>query len=43
LIVPHYAHPVGQVAELLELGEVPIIFWLLIWGARGPQADAPLS
>ena len=43
LIVPHYAHAVGQVAGILELGEVPIIFWLLIWGARGPQSDAPVS
>src|SRR5262249_16919671 len=38
VLLPRYEHAVGQVAMLLEIGEVPIIFWLLIWGARGPQA-----
>ena len=33
LIMPGYAHAVGQYAMLLEIGELPIIFWLLIWGA----------
>jgi Domain of unknown function (DUF4386) len=42
LCFPHYAHAVGQVAGLLELGEVPVIFWLLIWGARGPRANEPI-
>lgn len=40
LIVPRYAPLVGQVALPLEVGEVPIIFWLLIWGARTPPAEA---
>jgi hypothetical protein len=36
LILPKYAPLVGKVALPLEVGEVPIIFWLLIWGARTP-------
>ncbi len=40
LIVPQYAPLVGQIALPLEVAEVPIIFWLLIWGARTPPADA---
>lgn len=42
LIVPRYAPLVGQVALPLEVGEVPIIFWLLIWGARTPPAGRNL-
>jgi hypothetical protein len=39
LLLPQYAHAVGQAAMILEFGEIPIIFWLLIWGARTrPQA-----
>ena len=34
ILLPEHAHRVGQVAMLLEMGEVPIIFWLLIWGAK---------
>lgn len=34
LVVPQLPRVVGQLAGLLELGEVPIIFWLLIWGAK---------
>lgn len=40
LAVPQYAPAVNQVASLLELAEVPIIFWLLIRGARTPLPDA---
>jgi len=36
LVFPQYAHEVGQVARILTLAELPIIFWLLIWGAK-PQ------
>src|SRR5438477_11854965 len=39
LLLPPYAHLVGQFAMVLEIGEVPIIFWLLIWGAK----DRPLD
>jgi uncharacterized protein DUF4386 len=34
LLLPRYANGVNQVAGLLEVGELPIIFWLLIWGAK---------
>ena len=33
LVLPQLGHLVGQFALPLEFGEVPILFWLLIWGA----------
>ena len=42
LVLPALSHAVGPVAGLLELGEIPIILWLVIWGATGPKADEPL-
>jgi hypothetical protein len=41
LIVPQVAPLVGQFALPLEVAEVPIVFWLAIWGARTPPTDAP--
>jgi hypothetical protein len=40
LVLPGIARTVGTVDTLLELGELPIIFWLLIWGARESRATA---
>lgn len=40
LLLPRYANPVGQVAGILEAGELPIIFWLLIWGAKAQPGPA---
>jgi len=38
LFFPQHQHLVGQLATVLEVGEVPLIFWLLIWGAKAqPQ------
>lgn len=34
LVIPRYEPLVSQVALPLEIGELPIVFWLLIWGAR---------
>lgn len=34
LILPQYAPLVSKIALPLEVAEVPIIFWLLIWGAK---------
>jgi len=34
LVVPRYAEAVGKIAFPMEVAEVPIIFWLVIWGAR---------
>ena len=42
LLLPAQGSLVGQIAEVLELGEVPIIFWLLIWGATEPQRAGSL-
>ena len=39
LLLPPYAHLVGQFAIVLEIGELPIIFWLLIWGAKDQALD----
>ena len=34
LVLPRYAPLVNKLALALELGELPIIVWLVIWGAR---------
>ena len=36
LMLPQYAHMVGELTSFLEFGEIPIIFWLAIWGAKEP-------
>jgi hypothetical protein len=43
LVLPRYAHPVGQFAIVLEVAELPIMFWLLIWGAKLRPSGAPAS
>jgi Domain of unknown function (DUF4386) len=40
LVIPRYAHAVEQVTRILTLAELPIIFWLLIWGAKPQRARA---
>lgn len=40
VLMPQYAKLVGRYAIILEIGELPIMFWLLIWGARTRQAEA---
>jgi hypothetical protein len=40
LVVPRFAPLVGKIAGPLEIAEVPIIFWLVIWGAKPPKTDA---
>jgi hypothetical protein len=40
LVVPETAPLVNTVAGPLEIAEVPIIFWLVIWGAKPPKTDA---
>jgi len=34
LVLPQSVHLVGRFVSVLTLGELPIIFWLLIWGAK---------
>jgi hypothetical protein len=41
LIVPRYAAAIDPYTLALEVCEVPIIFWLAIWGARAPRIGPP--
>jgi len=41
LLLPSYGPVVDRFASQLPLCELPIIFWLLIWGARVPAAVPP--
>jgi hypothetical protein len=44
LVLPQLPRAVDQLGGILELGELPIMFWLLIWGAKGqPGANAHLA
>jgi hypothetical protein len=38
LVLPQYAQAVSSVAGVLELAELPIILWLVIWGATTRSA-----
>ena len=40
LVLPSYRQLVDQFAGILEAAELPIIFWLLIWGARNQPLDS---
>lgn len=42
LVLPQYSKTVEAIALILGFGELPIMFWLLIWGARGPRSEAPV-
>lgn len=41
LLFPHYGDVVSKVTSLLQLGELPIILWLSIMGAKDQPLDAP--
>ncbi len=43
LLLPRYAHIVNQYALILEVAELPIMFWLLIWGAKTKPITAAVS
>ena len=43
LFLPQYARPISLIALVLELGELPIILWLLIWGAKTQRSAATAS
>ena len=43
LVLPRYANAVIQWAGILEAGELPIIFWLLIWGAKAQPVRLPAA
>jgi hypothetical protein len=40
LVFPQYATVVENLATILELGELGLILWLLIWGAKTPSPPA---
>jgi hypothetical protein len=40
LVLPQYADAVSKATMILAFGELPIIFWLLIWGAKPQRAAA---
>lgn len=42
VLFPQYVHQVGQVTMIVGLGELPIMFWLVIWGAREQSSAARL-
>jgi hypothetical protein len=43
LLLPAYRHLVDPIAMILQWGELPMMFWLLIWGARTPPLETPTS
>lgn len=43
VVLPRHAPLVSQLAGPLALGEVPIVFWLLIWGVRTRPETAPVT
>jgi hypothetical protein len=40
LWLPQYSRLVSQFSVALEAGEVPIVLWLLIWGAKAQSRRA---
>jgi uncharacterized protein DUF4386 len=43
LVVPQYAQAVGRVTSIMTALELPIIFWLLIWGAKSQRAGVRVA
>ena len=43
VLLPRYLPLVNKVAVVLYAAELPIMFWLLIWGAKTRALDAPAS
>jgi hypothetical protein len=43
IVLPQNLKAVSSVTSVMIFGELPIMFWLAIWGARGPRADAPAT
>ena len=39
LVIPRYASIVSGIALPFEVAELPIVFWLLIWGAKTPPVE----
>lgn len=43
LLFPSYGHIVSRFATVLQLGELPIMLWLLIMGAKDQPLEMPLA
>jgi hypothetical protein len=43
LVAPQYASAVSQVTMILIFGELPIVLWLLIWGAKAQPVATQTS
>ena len=43
LVLPRYGQLVGRFAIVLEMGELPFIFWLLIRGMRLRPSNIPAA
>ena len=43
LIIPAQRQSVARFADILQIAETPIIFWLLIWGAKDQPARHAIS
>jgi hypothetical protein len=43
LLLPQYKGTVDTVAGILDFGELPIIFWLLLWGVKTPTLKGEAS
>ena len=43
LVIRQYASSLSGIAGILQVGELPIILWLLIWGARAQPSDSKLA
>jgi hypothetical protein len=43
ILLPGYRHFVDPVAMVLQWGELPMLVWLLIWGARVKLLEASIS
>jgi hypothetical protein len=41
LLLPAQRDLVARFADILQMAELPIIFWLLIWGAKNQPMDLP--
>jgi len=39
LLLPAQRDLVARFADIFQMAELPIIFWLLIWGAKDQQSD----
>jgi hypothetical protein len=39
LLLPQYETALSRVGRIVAAAELPIIFWLLIWGVKAPRRE----